>query len=291
MNVSEEVIGIDVARVRTYGVLHRPSAPLPRGVVMLGRVGVDRQSVLWARTWSQHGIPVLRFDMRGRGDNEGPLVPIAEAQVDLKAVVDAFQNFMPEVKEIVIWGMSEGASVALLYAPNDPRVAGLAVCNPWLRADRELAQTFLWQRLMQITEPQFWARVRRSEGGYLGAARTLARLVARILRGDGKARNSAIAGPRQRGSELDADDDQSPLRERLLASLGRFHGNLILFLSGDDPHAAVFRKHIVNSPRWRLMEQDGRLTSRNLPEANHLFTSREWRGQVGVWAGDWLKSW
>lgn len=288
--VSEEILVIECAGTRIFGVLHRPTKPRRRGVVMLDRIGVHRQSVLWARFWSQLGIPSLRFDLRGRGDNEGERITIEETDFDVRAAVDAFQREIPEVEEIVLWGISQGASVGLLYAPSDPRVVALAMCNPWLRAERAVARTFLWQRLSRVADREFWKRIHHSEAGYTGAARSLLTMLRDAFAPSAKAPQSGAPQP-NRGYELTSDTPDAPLQDRLSASLQRFHGRIILILSGDDPASIVFRKAICTSPQWKKMSKDGRLTLHDLPDANHLFSSREWRDQVGTWTANWLESW
>ena len=58
------------------GILHKGASDASTGVLMVVggrqyRAGAHRQFVKLARYLACHGIPVLRFDVRGMGDSEG----------------------------------------------------------------------------------------------------------------------------------------------------------------------------------------------------------------------------
>ncbi len=79
------------------------------------------------------------------------------------------------------------------------------------------------------------------------------------------------------------------LPERMEHALGRFRGRVLLILSGKDLTAEEFRGVASRSERWTRLLSDARVTRRELAEANHTFSRREWRDQVARWTAEWVK--
>ncbi|WP_229425323.1 hydrolase 1, exosortase A system-associated [Massilia sp. Se16.2.3] len=94
------------------------------------RAGSHRQFTLLARDLADAGIPALRFDYRGMGDSEGDLQTFEHVEDDLRAAIDRFFLEVPGMREVVLWGLCDGASAAAMYAPQDARVSGLVLLNP-----------------------------------------------------------------------------------------------------------------------------------------------------------------
>ncbi len=125
---------------RLYGVLDLPARAHKRGVlVVVGgpqyRAGSHRQFTLLARTLADQGIAAMRFDYRGMGDSEGEPRSFESIDADLRAAIDTFFREAPGLEEVVLWGLCDAASAALLYAATDARVAGLVLLNPWVRTE------------------------------------------------------------------------------------------------------------------------------------------------------------
>ena len=83
---------------------------------------------------------------------------------------------------------------------------------------------------------------------------------------------------------------EAPLPDRMADGLSRFHGRVLLILSGDDLTAQEFKDVVARSRRWRRLLEGERITRCDLDEANHTFARREWRGQVERWTEAWVKS-
>ena len=64
---------------------------------------------------------------------------------------------------------------------------------------------------------------------------------------------------------------------------------MLLILSGKDLTADEFRDVVSRSERWKALLADARVTQRELPDANHTFSRREWRDQVARWTAEWVK--
>lgn len=271
------------------GILH-PGAPgASRGVlVVVGgpqyRVGSHRQFVLLARDLAAVGIPVLRFDYRGMGDADGEFAGFENIDADIAAAIDAFCAQLPALREIVLWGLCDAASAALFYAWRDPRVAGLVLLNPWLRTEAGQARAYLRHYyLARLVNPDLWRKIGRGEFQFATALRSLLALFKQSRRVDpGDAAVDESATPVSQAA---------PLPERMAEGWQRFVGPILLILSGDDLTAAEFRDVTKTSRRWRRLLARSQVTIRELPEANHTFSRREWRDQVAAWTREWLKAW
>jgi uncharacterized protein len=126
------------------------------------RVGSHRQFVLLARALARQGHVVLRFDYRGMGDSAGALRDFEAVSDDIACAIDALQLAAPQAKRVVLWGLCDGASAALLYLHDrrDPRVAGLALLNPWVRSEASLAKTHVKHYYRErLQSPEFWRKL------------------------------------------------------------------------------------------------------------------------------------
>src|SRR5690606_19047994 len=123
------------------GIAALPRLPstMTRVLVVVGgpqyRAGSHRQFVLLSRRLAGRGIPCMRFDYRGIGDSTGEPRGFEAVDDDVRAAIDEFCAQMPDIEQIVLWGLCDGASAACLYARKDPRVAGLVLLNPWVRTE------------------------------------------------------------------------------------------------------------------------------------------------------------
>ena len=102
------------------GVLSLPAVPASTGVVIVVggpqyRVGSHRQFVSLARSLAAAGFAVLRFDYQGMGDSSGNAANFLIASPSIRAAINSLQSRAPEVEKIVLWGLCDAASAALLY--------------------------------------------------------------------------------------------------------------------------------------------------------------------------------
>ena len=268
------------------GIVSRPEQPLPRGVlIVVGgpqyRVGSHRQFSLLADHLARQGTAVMRFDCRGMGDSSGVLTSFEHVESDVRAAVDAFVGAVPNLREVVIWGLCDAASAALFYAHKDTRVAGLVLLNPWIRSTGSEARAYLkhyyWQRLWSA-EP--WRKLLRGELDLRESAQSLAGNVRHAISGD----NAPTAGARPVSAP-------GSLEARMAEGLSLFRGRVLLILSGNDLTAREFVDVTAASRRWRRLLAAPRVLRRTLPEATHTFSRRVWRDQVATWTGEWMRSW
>jgi exosortase A-associated hydrolase 1 len=259
------------------GVLHLPPQPRPRGLLIVTggpqyRVGSHRQFVLLARHLAQAGIPVLRFDYRGMGDSEGSARDFEHAADDLRSAADHFFEQVPALKEVVLWGLCDGATAAAFHAARDPRVCGLVLLNPWVRTEQGSARAVLrYYYLRRLCEAEFWTKL---AAGAFEARRALASLF----------QLGALAG---RAVPAAGGD----LPQRLKQALKTFRGRILLVLSGADLTAREFATLADGDPEWGALLAERRVLKAVLPAANHTFGRAVWRDEVARLCADWIASW
>ncbi|SFM47189.1 MULTISPECIES: hydrolase 1, exosortase A system-associated [Rugamonas] len=257
------------------GVVHLPPRPAARGLLMVTggpqyRAGSHRQFVLLARQLAAAGIAVMRFDYRGMGDSEGAPRDFERIDDDLAAAVLHFCRVVPALRELVLWGLCDGASAAAFYAPADPRVSGLVLLNPWVRTAQGMARaTLRHYYLERLAEGEFW---RKLAAGRLGLRASLASL--REL-----ARQAA-------GARAEAG-----LPERLRLALERFPGRVLFILGGADLGAREFSALPDSDPGWRALLASPRVRQVCVAGANHTFARADWRAAVANHSHDWITSW
>jgi exosortase A-associated hydrolase 1 len=256
-----------------------PLAPAARGVlIVVGgpqyRVGSHRQFALLARDLADHGIPALRFDYRGMGDSAGDARDFEAIGADIRAAIDAFLAAVPALREVVLWGLCDGASAAAMYAPGDARVRGLVLLNPWVRTDDGIARTTLKHHYRdRLRDPAFW---RKLASGRFDVKASLASML-------GLARK-AFGGRTQEGASAAA------LPDRIQHGLRTFGGSTLLVIGGADLTGREFCDVAGSTPAWKQLLATPRVTWRRIEDADHTFSRRAWRDQVAAWTREWVTS-
>lgn len=268
----EEALQFDCQGDRLLGILARPrGVPEMDCAVLIAvggpqyRVGSHRQFVLLARALARAGFPVMRFDYRGMGDSEGAPRDFEAVSEDIAAALDALQRACPDVGRVVLWGLCDAASAALLYCQErqDARLAGLCLLNPWVRSAASLARThvkhYYGQRLLQA---DFWRKLLSGGLPVLGALRGLLR----TLRQARVASTPVAVRP--------------PFQARMAEGLRLFPGPVLLLLSGCDFVAQEFSDRASADDTWRAALRRDDLIRQEMSEADHTFSSAAWREDV-----------
>jgi len=257
-----------------YGVAHVPAQPRRRGVlVVVGgpqyRAGSHRQFTLLARDLAAHGTPAMRFDYRGMGDSEGAMRNFEDVGDDLRAAIDTFFEQVPAMQEVVLWGLCDAASAAVLYAQGDARVTGLVLVNPWVRTDAGAAKaTIKHYYRARLLEGAFWRKIVSGRFDVRAAARSFLGLL----------------GATRAAAPSDA------LPERMHAALAKFGGKALVVLSGADLTAREFEDLTGTAPAWRTLMASARITRRPLPKADHTCSRGEWHAQLAEWTRHWVQA-
>ena len=245
------------------GVLHPATNAAARlGVlVVVGgpqyRVGSHRQFVLMARDLARAGFPVLRFDYRGMGDSDGESTNFEAVGDDIRAATDRFLEAQPALDAVVLWGLCDAASAALMEGHRDRRVVGLILANPWVRTEAGKARAYLdhyyRRRLLQRS---FWAKALSGKFSPARAAREWWGTWRRASKG---------------GS---ADAATGHFLDRMLYGLRAFRGPMLLLISENDLTAQEFVAYRAASRDWQQLAGRRDVRTVNLPGADHTFSSR-----------------
>jgi exosortase A-associated hydrolase 1 len=281
MNFVEEALVFQLSGERLIGLVARPDVPADCGVlIVVGgpqyRVGSHRQFLLLSRRLAAEGYPALRFDYRGMGDSGGGMRSFEAVSDDIGAAIDALLLDCPTVKRVVLWGLCDAASAALLYvqATKDLRVAGLILLNPWVRSKASLAQThikhYYGQRLMQR---EFWVKL-------LGGKLQLLKSVRGLL-------SSAMLA---RGKRVETENGPPSFQDRMAEGLKQFPGVVLLILSGQDYTAKEFLQFVGSNALWSGLLDAGKITRIDVPDADHTFSGNALRSMVENGTLHWLRS-
>ena len=235
------------------------------------RAGSHRQFVHLARHLAAAGHPVLRFDVRGMGDSSGEQRGFEHIGTDIGAAIQQLQQRQPQVQRVVLWGLCDGASAALLYLHEhaDPRVQGLCLLNPWVRSEASLARThvkhYYRQRLLQR---DFWLKLARG-GVALDALRSLFHNI-RAARG--------TAG----GAVPQA------FQTRMAGGWRTFSGPVLLVMSGDDHTAKEFGEYVALDRAWAGLVCRQSVQRVDIADADHTFSGAAGRATMERTVRLWL---
>jgi alpha-beta hydrolase superfamily lysophospholipase len=215
-----------------FGVLAEPTGPAaPLCLVLVNpaairHTGPNRMWVELARRWAARGVPVLRLDVGGIGESDGPSERYADVAAfyvpelvgHLRAALDALEarGLGPR---FVAGGLCSGAYWSFQAALEDERLCAALMINP---------RALMWDR---------WAR----SVAFLGARGAAVGSGQRSTTGHGSRRRLALAlvrpWERARARRLD----------RALDRLQRRGAGGLMVFTGDEP-------------LYRQFERDGRLT-------------------------------
>jgi len=282
MNLREQAVLFPCEGEQLLGMLASPSLPRDCGVlVVVGgpqyRAGSHRQFLLLSRHLAAAGYATWRFDYRGMGDSGGESRSFESVSADIAAALDAFQAACPSVQRVVIWGLCDAASAALLYwqERQDPRICGLSLLNPWVRSEATQARTqikhYYRQRLLQA---DFWKKLLRGGVNWGSAAASLWSAIRRLHR------------PAQPASQVAG----RPFPERMAQGWAQFPGPLLLILSGRDYTAKEFLECTASEPAWSGLLLQDKVSCHTLAEADHTFSTAAWRAEVETLTLNWLQT-
>lgn len=293
MTYSEETAQFDCQGETLMGILAIPRSPASTGVVVIVggpqyRAGSHRQFVLLSRSLAAAGHAVLRFDYRGMGDSGGTQRDFEGVSADIAEAITTLQQRLPCVTQVVLWGLCDAATAALLYCDEtrDPRVAGLCLLNPWVRSEASLARTQVKHYyIRRLQQRDFWLKVAR--GGV--AIQALRGLLQNLRAAFGRTASTAAQTTDGHGAisrQLNAP--QRPFQHRMASAWNQFSGQILLILSGDDYTAQEFQEFAGSDPAWKNYSAHAHLTRQDVSGVDHTFSSAESRRRAEQMTIDWM---
>ena len=280
--IAEEVIGFKCSESQLWGILGRPATPgvpLETAVlIVIGgpqyRVGSHRQFVLLARALAGAGFPTLRFDYTGMGDSEGDRRAFDAIGPDVRAAIDALCQACPAARRIVVWGLCDAASAALIFAAADARVAGIVAANPWARSPASLAAAQVkYYYVSRLLQREFWTKLLRGRLDWRASFRAL---------------SSNLKGARSHYRQAATGQHDGSFQLDMARGLAGFRGRVLLILSGNDLTAKEFLDYASSSAAWKGLLDDPKVSRVDLPEADHTFSRRNWLDVVETETITWL---
>lgn len=275
--VTEQPLLFECHGEQLLGVLAHAQRPCDCGVLIIVggpqyRAGSHRQFVLLARELARAGYSSLRFDYRGMGDSAGGPRDFRHVGADIEAAIDAFNTAAPQLKRIVLFGLCDAASAALMHGVDLKPVAGMVLINPWVRDDVSLARVQVKHYYCaRLIHPAFWGKLLRGDIDYRASGAGLAQ------------RLRAVFGSRR---------DESPdagFQGAMADGLRRFKRPVLLILSGKDLTAQEFRDYTANHAAWCGLLGAPHITRFDLADADHTFSRQQWRAQVESALLAWLQ--
>jgi pimeloyl-ACP methyl ester carboxylesterase len=140
-----------------------PARKPPRGTVVLLHGYLQNRAFLvpWAVALAEHGYRCVVVDLRGHGESTGKHVGFGAFEArDISLVIDDLDRRGWDVSRVGLFGVSYGASIAMLAAGRDPRIATVVALEPFASADRaipELVRAAFPGRAKGISDAQFAA--------------------------------------------------------------------------------------------------------------------------------------
>ncbi len=292
VNWLEQVLPFRCQDSALVAILTQPEAVSPRlprndlgfevGVlIVVGgpqyRAGSHRQFVLLARDLAAAGWPTLRFDVRGMGDSAGVQRNFEQLSEDIGAAISAMQMQFPNMSRIVLHGLCDGASAALIYLheTGDQRVAALSLTNPWVRSEAGLARAqvkhYYLQRLLQR---DFWRKLAVGGVGWPALKELRASLQKMAV---GRSLASA-----------DITAQQVDFRQAMALGIRSFGGPIFIATSGRDLTAQEFLDHAERDVSWQAVLASKRCRQVRFEQADHTFSDLHQQASLHTSIIAWL---
>ena len=260
---SEQAVRFDCEGEVLVGVVSAPAAAPATDVgllIVVGgpqyRVGAHRQFVELARHVARAGYAAMRFDARGMGDSTGETPGFDGQTPDIDSAIQCLQRHAPSVRRVLLWGLCDGASACAIYMADtqDPRVAGLAMLNPWIRSSESLARSNLrhWYP-RRLVQSEFWKKLLTGRVRWRAALEVL---------------QDGMHGLRRWGAGERAD-----FRSRMLEGLKTFAGVVWVHLSDKDQTAREFSDVVSSSTAWQALKRRPSVQFIPLPNADHTLST------------------
>ncbi|GAA0369716.1 hydrolase 1, exosortase A system-associated [Bowmanella denitrificans] len=262
--MQESAVVFPVGQTELIGVLNKPMALKSVAVLIIVggpqyRGGSHRQFVQLARALGDAGICSLRFDYSGMGDSFGHKKAFDSINEDIAAACDCLRQ-KSGVDQVVIWGLCDAASAALMYASTDPSVVGMVLLNPWLRTGTTTGKTMLkYYYVQRVLSKDFWRKL------VMGKVK--------LTKSINEAKQFA------QDSLKNTEQSETDYQHRMLVGAKKYNGKVCLIISGKDLTAQEFMQQANSDKEWKRFVT-AKCQVHKLAEADHTFSSAQSKKQV-----------
>jgi len=262
MNYREIPVVFECEGDALVGIASVPPAPKSVGVLIIVggpqyRVGSHRMFALLARTLAEQGYAAFRFDYRGMGDSSGGRRTFEDISADIACAAAAFRAQTPQVNQLVLWGLCDAASAALMSVDQLDDVVGLVLANPWVRSEQTHNQALVrYYYVNRLLGRDFWSKL------FTGA------IDIRSVLGEFVTRVSHVFRREAPTSEKAGEQ----FRDRMLKGWQSFRGRRLLVLSGQDLTAREFESLAATDSHWSLARADCLVSVCRIDDADHTFS-------------------
>lgn len=279
-NYNEQGLVFNSGSNRLVGIVALPQEAARIGVLIIVggpqyRVGSHRQFTLLARALAEAGIASFRFDYAGMGDSEGEKCEFGGTKEDIFAAAEAFRAAVPGVSHLVLWGLCDAASSAMIFAHCHSVVTGMILLNPWVHSGEYAPEI----KLMHFYRP------------FLSKKNILRRLVSEkgkivpVLR---ELSRDALTLLRKRSGRSSLKASEEGFVKDMLNGLQSFQHDVLIVLSGADLTASEFSSLIMNDPEWKTAIAKPGITVSTVMAADHTFSNRPWAEDVSQKTIAWV---
>ena len=259
----EKAVSFSCNAESLLGILHQAQSPQSVAVlIVVGgpqyRVGSHRQFVQMSRFLADNGVSSMRFDYRGMGDSEGQKQSFEQIDDDIHAAVNTLCE-ETGVHKVVIWGLCDAASAAIMYANSDDRIAGLVLLNPWLKSTAAQGKTMVRHYyLKRLMSKAFWRK---------------------LLSGKVNVKASMQdAGGHISNAVKEEAVGQASYQQRMKHAVSDMSAECCLIVSGVDLTAKEFLTVAGSDKIWKAWMK--KATVCEFVDADHTFSNRQDKGKV-----------
>lgn len=271
--MSERYINFTSGNASLSAIIHAPTGGQhsKTGVLIIVggpqyRVGSHRQFVKLSRFLASNGIASMRADTSGMGDSRGDKTVFFQQSNDIDAAIAAFMQHVPQLDNLVLWGLCDAASAILIKLQQpEPRIRGLVLLNPWVRQPQSHAKALIKHYyLKRMLQADFWHKVFSGKFAILSGTRTLL--------------TTWRAAKRTTDTALTAGVTAQNYVAAMLKGAQAFAGAIQFITSGNDLTAQEFIALCQQHPAWhQLLTQS---YHNHIALADHTFSCAQWRQQT-----------
>ncbi len=277
----EQGVVFNCGENRLVGVAAIPEVAAEIGILFLVggpqyRAGSHRQFTLLARSLAEAGFPSLRFDYTGMGDSEGGKHEFDNTREDIAAAIEAMFQSVAGVRRVILWGLCDAASSAMIFAHSHEQVTGMILLNPWVHNGEYSPEVKLAHYYRpSLSKKDQWRRLLFGDIKVVPAFKELAR------------NTLALFGKRS----LNGSPQLSRVSfvQDMLGGLQRFKHDVLIVLSEADLTAREFSTLTVNQSDWKEATSRPTVTVNTVLEADHTFSQRLWQEAVSQMTIDWVR--